>query len=417
MSRPRPRPPLAAPPPEAVLHELWAGRRFPEAALVTRQGVPVRVLRQGRRGRGPGPDFRGALIAGPSGLPVRGDIELHVRASDFRAHGHHLDPAYDRVVLHVVFEDDTGADTALRCGREVPVVALGPWVARRAGEIERWLARPALWREPCHDASSRLGDAVPRTLDALGDARFEDRAEALREAALREGPEQALYAALLEGLGYGADRERMLALARHLPWHDALRRSGGDALTLEALLLGAAGLLRPAGAPAGGSLERRWRTAGAGLTPLPGQWAPARPANHPARRLAGLAALLARAGRPSALLAAVAAAPGPGVAVALFTVAPPRESGPALIGRSRAIELLVNAALPFLAGAAEGGAGGRARELFRSLPRPGPYGALAFLETQLRVPGGPLTARRQQGLLALHRRWCGAGGCGRCPLS
>ena len=59
----------------------------------------------------------------------------------------------------------------------------------------------------------------------------------------------------------------------------------------------------------------------------------------------------------------------------------------------------------------------QARACFARLPRPGPYGALAFLETNLRVAGRPLDARRQQGLLALYKTECTQGGCGRCPLS
>lgn len=387
----------AARPSESLLHDLWAGQRFPASALVTRQGVPVRVLFRGRRGRGPGPDFRGGVIAGPSGLTLRGDIEIHVRASDFRAHGHDRDAAYDSVVLHVVFEDDTGADTTLRCGRRVPVIALAPWVARRAGEIERWLARPALWVEPCHNAPERLGpEGLAAALDALGDARFARRAASLREAAARDGPEQALFAAYLDVLGYGGDRDAMAGLAASLPWRDALRRTGGERGALEALFLRAAEApARPAGEP------------GAGF---------GRPLNHPTYRLRGLAALLARAGGPAALAVSAASA-GPEAAIATFVVRP-AGGGPALIGRSRAIELLVNAALPFLAGAAESHLAERARALYATLPRPAVYGSLAFLGAQLRRPGGrPVTARRLQGMLALHREWCTAGGCGRCPLS
>ena len=108
---------------ESQLFEVWRGQRFPEGALVTRHGVPVRVIFPGRPGRGPGPDFRGATIAGPSGVPLRGDIELHVRSSLFRAHGHASDGAYANVILHVVFEDDMGVDTPLPGGKTAPVVA------------------------------------------------------------------------------------------------------------------------------------------------------------------------------------------------------------------------------------------------------------------------------------------------------
>ena len=125
---------------EAQLTAIWRGRRFPAGALVTRQGVPVTVIYQGREGRGPGPDFRGAVIAGPSALTLRGDVELHVRASSFHAHGHDRDPAYSDVILHVVFEDDVGADTLLRGRRRCDSVpadcrgarAVGPRTRRRA---------------------------------------------------------------------------------------------------------------------------------------------------------------------------------------------------------------------------------------------------------------------------------------------
>ena len=86
---------------EADLWRLWEGQRFPRAALVTTAGEALRVIFRGRPGAGPGPDFRGAIIAAPGGL-LSGDIELHVRTSDFRRHGHLADPNYGEVILHVV---------------------------------------------------------------------------------------------------------------------------------------------------------------------------------------------------------------------------------------------------------------------------------------------------------------------------
>jgi hypothetical protein len=98
-------------------------------------------------------------------------------------------------------------------------------------------------------------------------------------------------------------------------------------------------------------------------------------------------------------------------------------SAPPQIGRSRAIELLTNAVLPWVA-ARSGGSGqedeaAAARRLLTALPRPAPYGSLAFLESNLRSGRNPLplTALRQQGMLALYKAECTAGGCGRCGLS
>jgi hypothetical protein len=380
---------MSAPISEAELGQLWAGQRFPASALVTAAGAPLRVIHPGWPGRGAGPDFRDAIVAAPAGPLLRGDIELHLRASDFRAHGHDRDRRYDRLVLHVVYEDDAGGETALAGGRRVPVVALERWARGRADELARWLAAPRLWREPCYDAAARLGrEHLLRALEELGDARFADRAGALADAIAVRGAPAALYGALLEGVCYGGERALAAFVAARLPWAALSARLGGcregeaAAAAEEALLAAADGAASGAG----------------------------RPANRPARRLAGLARLLARH-RPlfdgAGLEDAVVAAPAGLVAA---WGAPPD------IGRGRAIELLVNAVLPWCAALGDEALAARARAAFARLPRPASYGALRFLEENLALRGA-LDARRQQGLLALYKHECTDGGCGRCLLS
>lgn len=420
---------------ERDLFEIWRGQRFPEGALVTREGVPLRVVSAGRMGRGPGPDFRNAAIAAPSGAVVRGDVELHVRTSLFRAHGHAVDPAYANVILHVVFEDDDARDTLLPGGRTAPVVALAGWVARRADDLRRWLERPLLWREPCHDAAARLGaEGVAAALEAEGDRRFGEAVERWAGRLEVEGLEQGLYRGLLEGLGYGGNREVMSELAGLLGWRRLrARAAAGDPDGATALLLGAGGLLpsqrgRPCADRAVERMERVF--AASGLTPRRLAWKTlgVRPQNHPVRRLAGAAGLLARLTSPSELLGVVEMRPGEAIASLAVPArgywvdhhdvgAAPCNLSPALLGRSRAIELLVNVILP--AAAARGGVRA-ARRMFEAMPRPGAYGRTRGLEEGLRAQGDgrmAIDARRAQGLLGLHSEWCSRDGCGRCPLS
>ncbi len=428
---------------ERQLSVLWHGQRFPAAALVTRAGVPVQVIFRGRAGRGPGPDFRGALIAGPSGLPLRGDVELHVRSSSFRGHGHDRDPAYANIILHVVFEDDDGVDTRLYGGAVAPVVALSPWVDRRAGELARWLERPLLWREPCHDAVSRLGaGAVNTELEAEGDRRFDERAALMAREIAVGGLEQTLYERLLEALGYAGNGPPMLALARLLPWRELSSRLGrppAPQLTIEALLLGSAGLL-PSQRPCSDSIDphiaaieqefARARLPSLGFHTWK-LWG-VRPANAPARRIAAAAALLQALVRPSALLGlALAAKPAEAIAPLIAArasgywrhhrdpCAGPSIMPLAYIGRSRAIEVLLNVALPAAAASGDPALARQARQLYAQLPRPASYGSTRYLEQTLTAEEAPISinARRAQGLLALNRDWCTQGGCGRCPLS
>jgi hypothetical protein len=450
-------PPLS----EADLVRLWEGQRFPEGALESR-GMSLRVAYRGRPAGGPGPDFRDAIIAA-GGEELQGDIELHVAASAFRQHGHHRDPAYDNLILHVVFWDDEQGQTRLACGRSVPTVALAPWVARRERELRRWLARPALWQEPCRTAPARLGPAaVAAVLEDAGDARFREKAAALAMAMAVEDGEEVLYRGLLEGLGYSRNRDPFRRLAEALPWKElrgllALEQPDQRVVAAESALLGMAGFLSTETSAdryvAG--LQERWRgdarhetrntrhgsiRVACPVSPVPPllPWQlVGRPQNHPVRRLAGAARLLAchvDVGLMSGLLAAVTV--GPAALAGVLQIASDgywrdhydltsgraRLSG-ALIGPGRAGELAVNTVLPFALAWAEAHddapLGDAAVAAYRRHRGTSSYGQLRCLAAAL---GGRATAgaRRQQGMLYLFHRYCRRGGCadgGGCPLA
>jgi len=424
--------PLSPAPSEAELVRLWEGQRFPPQALVSGDGAPLRVVFRGRScSGGAGPDFRDAVIELRGGR-VRGDVELHVLASGFRRHGHHRDHAYDNVILHVVFWDDDGENTCLASGRRIPVVALGPWVARRAEELQAWLCRPALWQEPCSSARKRLGaEAVAAILDDAGDRRFQEKAAIFATALTEEDGEEILYRGILEALGYSQNREPFRLLARALPWRQLRARIRAHppqerVLAAEAIILGRAGFLgdaaREQGAlqPYRAELAERWRAC-SGPEAHPPSWrlAGMRPENHPARRLAGAARLLVHylgKGLLAGLLEKVAEASVEGPRA--LTTALRADAG--LIGPGRADEIAVNVVLPFTLAWAQARQdkplAQAALTLYQRYPKLPPYGILRRLTAAL---GRELTAgaRRQQGILYLFHRYCRQGGCNRCPLA
>jgi hypothetical protein len=431
---------------EEDLARLWEGQRFPREALHTRHDEALQVVHRGRRNLAAGPDFRDAIIADERGRLLKGDVELHVRASAFVAHGHHRDRRYDNVVLHVVFHDDSGSETLLSCGRRVAVVALAPWVARRAEELRLWLAQPSSWSEPCRSAVACGGwSEVRDLLSRLGQMRFRQKQARFTAALRRQGANQALYEGLLRTLGYSRNQDAFAYLARLLPYERLRRVLDREGVTAaEALLLGGAGLLPGqrglpvAASPHLSTLERHW--AKERLPQVPRelwQLSGLRPDNHPARRLAGLARLLARWPSPVAALRSLEESDAASLSRLLVAWQVPADGfwrshhhltggGPSphggLIGKGRALELLINAVLPFAAafGEARGldALSQQALALFLRLPSPGSYGGTRFLETVLRPPPlqKGLGACGQQGRLYLYTHYCAAGECNLCPL-
>lgn len=405
-------PSCSEPPPdpinEAELSLLWQGQRFPGEALRTVDGRAVRVVYPGRRGAGPGPDFRDAVVF-VGDEERRGDVELHVRASAFRGHGHNADAAYDGVALHVVYLADDGLETRLRSGRRAPVAALAPWVAGRADELRRWLEQPALWEEPCRSAEERLDDAaIDAALREAGEARFEARVAAMARQVGLLGAETAVWRALFDAIGVGGDRAAFRSLGE--AFSPALARSLTEGLErrqavsrLETALLGVAGL-------------------GEALPELPTALrsppaAAGRPANRPERRIAGFAHLYGRAGGDFVAYA-LDGVRGASKAGELVDAWQAGDGSKRLLGPSRAQEIVLNVVLPFAA--ADAALREKALALAAALPAAPAYGKTAFLEANLRRADGKRRVRgalAQQGLLAFLGQWCSQGGCGRCPLS
>ncbi len=360
---------------EAELAARWGeGVRGP---LRLEDGRALKVIFPGVPGGASGPDYTGAIVEAGDDL-LRGDVELHLRASGWRSHAHHLDPAYAGVILHVVEANDTGAlATLTAAGRAIPVLVLG---ASPGGFGERFTP-------PCAFAAAH-GAEVETTLERMGIRRL--RLKALRVAPLVEsaGAGQALYTLILETLGGAANRAAFARLARELPLAALLERLDrrapgvGRPLAAAAELKGAAAVL----------VLRR-----AGLRPLA----------SPARRLEAA----------GALVAGLWPGPGGGWPGELREGELPRLRAAGL-GRGGAIELAVNAVLPvaLAAGAWEEAS---VEAAWRALPSPGTYGRLKRLERWLGHAGGRpfATAARLQGGLLLHGDYCTRGMCGRCPLS
>lgn len=362
--RPRRSAPLL---PERLLARLWRAKEG--RTLRTVDGRHVKVLYAGRPAPGHGPDFQDAVVR-MDGERAAGNVELHRKPSDWRAHGHDTDPAYDGVMLHVVAQADSA-------GPDLPLAELRPSGPREAAE-------PPLMAQLARASSGDLRQMLVRS----GMARFSERTQAAASRVEEVGAEEALHEAVFDALGYAENRAPFRWLARVVP-AAAVRQmtdslpSNERAAALERLLLDASGL--GSGMQSSQGDRPAWKTAGV------------RPVNHPQRRIRGAAVLLASVSDEGLLTACErAVTEGRAVLERLFVV---DDSAGALIGTGRAQEIIVNSVLPLLAASGYS----CAEDIYIQHP-PLPENSLTREARRLTgAKGMRLTACEQLGLLRLYR--------------
>lgn len=86
---------------EDFLHYLWKFKNFECSSLTTTSRLPITIIQSGQYLEQAGPDFFNAqLIIGNQ--KWAGNVEIHLKSSDWYVHHHEMDSAYDNVILHVV---------------------------------------------------------------------------------------------------------------------------------------------------------------------------------------------------------------------------------------------------------------------------------------------------------------------------
>lgn len=286
---------------ERHLHCVWFDDRLRPTPLRTVRGEELRILSPGRWNLESGPDFLDAeWMVG--GRRVAGDVEIHIRPMDWRHHGHPNDLRYRNVRLHVCYEEGTLPDELLPHGCEE--VSLKPSLESRSHFFFDRIDTSAYpWdREAAHSGLKEMltgldDEGRGRVLEAAGQERL--RRKTLRIAGLIRavGSAQAIYQALMRGLGYKLNADAAERLAGCLPLSRLRPLAGENGKLAYALLLGCAGLL-PRDVDGEGArvllpVRRLWdlwwphqeHVSGNGLRREDWRLDHCRPGNHPARRL------------------------------------------------------------------------------------------------------------------------------------
>ncbi|MDR3713794.1 MAG: DUF2851 family protein [Puia sp.] len=223
---------------ERLLQFIWQFRYFNLHELRLETGEPLRVLFPGISNPDQGADFLDARIRIDTAL-LAGNIELHVKASDWTKHGHGEDRNYQPVILHVVWENDLGYP-------RLPTLVLWDRVAKwRLSRFEEWRKKKESSFIACEKNAHRVAPEIWQTWkEELLVARLK-RKSARIQAFLQENRqhwEQVFWWLLARNFGLRVNCEAFEAIARSLPL-SLIRHHAGHLQQLEALLLGQAGLL------------------------------------------------------------------------------------------------------------------------------------------------------------------------------
>lgn len=225
---------------EAFLHHIWSLQYFHRLELLTTQGEPIEVFEPGTLNVDAGPDFAQARIR-IGGMQWVGSVEIHVRSSGWTEHRHELDPAYDSVILHVVWQDDR--PVSRRDGTPLPTLELRGRVGESLIHNYRRLIGSS-YSIPCRKQFPALPSIIKTAMFARAlAARLERKSEeviAMFKSNQNDWEETA-YQWLAGAFGFKLNRDPFMQMARSLPLRVIQKQ--GNCEQIEALLFGQAGFL------------------------------------------------------------------------------------------------------------------------------------------------------------------------------
>lgn len=400
--------------------------------LVSLDGEKIRIVSFGVWNFEAGPDFIEAVISINEGEPVKGALEIDMEDRDWERHGHAVNPDFESVVLHLFLRRSRAtAFTRTADNRRIPQVLLNPAECRQF-TLEQ---PPAVIPGRCQGPLKHLQPAaVENLLKSAALHRLQIKSAQISAWRQLHGDDEALFQNLARSLGYKENQLPFLLLAQRLP----LKKLRADGK--EAVLFGCGGFLPSHGLeqlPTDSrdyvkTLWAEWWSRRHTFPrfeqhPVPWRFKGLRPANHPQRRLAALAALV---GRWSLIRKTVEGAPVASIPATLQKLSHPfwdhhhtlhsaRAPRPmALIGKSRSLEMLANVILPWRMSCGE-----LSLDDYWRLPAAG--GNRRLSTAAARLFESPDTAKahsrklyQEQGLLQIYQDYCmrDLTDCRHCPF-
>jgi len=226
---------------EDFLHYLWKFKKFDLLDLKTAQGESITIIKTGDYLELSGPDFFNAQIK-IGNQKWAGNVEIHLKSSDWYLHNHEKDPAYKNVILHVVWENDT--PIFRENNTEIPVLVLKNYVSKDVVNNYRELLSPKTWIS-CEKQINDIDDFVFKSWqERLFFERLERKSKFIYDLLeeTNQDWEAVLFCLLAKNFGLNTNGTSFLQISKAIPF-SIIRKESFEIENLEALLFGTAGLL------------------------------------------------------------------------------------------------------------------------------------------------------------------------------
>lgn len=334
----------------------------PGTTLKTINGTKIKILSTGTWNFEEGPDFLDAKFEIES-KTYRGDVEVHIKASDWLQHGHGPDPRYNQVKLHIVTKNDTA-----EIRPDMHTIIFGEnSIYKRLQETQNM----KFGRGECKKFFAAIeNNTLSEFFLLAGVQNFLEKAQKAAAEIIREGSEPALLKRIFEAAGYKKNKENFIELFRRVSEHPDF----ANPKILPALIWGESDFL-PDPTIEKVHLEMQsyagelwtiwWKHRIEKKAPIKWLKSGVRPLNSPERRIAGLCSLLSKTGIKifSKIEKIILSAKSPKDfsinLINLFTVNDPiwdkwtnfrdkRNFNASVIGKMRAIDIIINVVLPFI---------------------------------------------------------------------
>ncbi|MGB0891614.1 MAG: DUF2851 family protein [Flavobacteriaceae bacterium] len=227
---------------EEFLHFLWQHKLFNFTHLKLVSNEKLEIVKSGVLNKNSGPDFLNSQIIIENQIWF-GNIEIHLKSSDWYLHQHEIDSNYDAVVLHVVWEHDV--DVFMKNNKSLPTLVLKDYVENEVlynyqnlfSKQQRWI--------PCQNQINNIDDFVFKNwLERLYFERLENKSILIKELLQKSNNdyEAVLFQLLAKNFGLKVNGDSFLSLAQSFDF-SILRKVRFEEKTLMALLFGQAGFL------------------------------------------------------------------------------------------------------------------------------------------------------------------------------